>query len=222
MSFSSNLRFIKHNLAVFLIVGGMLAGAAGAVGAWLWSEYRDLQQQKAQLEQRKFEVAEAQLQREREFAEAMNKRERDLAEAQLKREVELKNREYIVGQVESNYAEQERALKVRELELQRASEQTKRDQRVLIAEYGEKAAEMKLQALMSEFSALGIDLNSNPFCGDKTEQARYNTAKAKYDEIYSFAEANSLDDRYSNYLFHNQQSVQHFGCAKGQKGAFAP
>jgi F0F1-type ATP synthase membrane subunit b/b' len=200
MDFRNALKVIKHHLAVFLVVTGMFAGVTGTVGAWLWKEYRDLQQQIAQFEQRKSEVA----------------------EVQNNRELELKNREYIAGQIESNYTERAKALKGRELELQRASEQLKLDQQALIAEHGEKAAEMKLQALMSEFSALGVNLNSNPFCGDKEEQARYYSAKAKYDEIYSWAEAHSLQKKYRNFLFHNQRSMISFGCAKGEKGAFAP
>lgn len=75
-----------------------------------------------------------------------------------------------------------------------------------------KAAEEKMLALMSEFSALGVDLNSNPFCGDKADLTRYNTAKAKYDEIYALAEAYSLDKKYSNFLFHNQQSSKLWLC----------
>ncbi|PHH39798.1 hypothetical protein [Pseudomonas putida] len=209
MSFSSSLRFIKHNIAVFLIVGGIFAGTAGAVGAWLWSEYRDLLQQKAQFEQRRFELAEVQHERERNLTEIMNKRELD-----------LKNREYIAGQVESSYAERESVLKARELELQRTAQQLNQDQQALIAEHGEKAAEMKLQALMSEFSAMGVNLNVKPRCGK--DQEKFYSAKSKYDEIYSWAEAHSLEKKYQNFLFHNQQSVITFGCVKNEAGASAP
>jgi cytoskeletal protein RodZ len=95
MDFRNALKVIKHHLAVFLVVTGMFAGVTGTVGAWLWKEYRDLQQQIAQFEQRKSEVA----------------------EVQNNRELELKNREYIAGQIESNYTERAKALKARELEL---------------------------------------------------------------------------------------------------------
>ncbi|MHC8298977.1 hypothetical protein [Pseudomonas sp. ZS1P83] len=192
MSSSNTLSFVKHNLAVFLIVGGTFAGAAGTVGAWLWSEYKDLQQQTAQFEHRKSEAA----------------------EAQNKRELELKNREYIAAQVESNYAERDKALKARELQYQRLSEQLKLDQQSLSAEQEEKAAERQLQVLMSEFSALGVNLNANPYCGSQADLNKFNTAVAKFSEIAALAQAHSLEKKYRGFLTRNEQHSFSFHCNK--------
>jgi hypothetical protein len=188
MSFSGAINAIKDNLAIAVFGLVTYAGA----GAWLWNEFRDLQQQTAQFEQRKSEVA----------------------EAQNKRELELKSREYVAGQVEAKNAEREEALKVRELEYRRASEQLKRDQQALVAEYGEKAAERQLQVLMSEFSVLGVDLNANPYCGTRAGLDKYNSAVAKYSEIAAFAQANSLENKYRSFLSRNAQQSVFFNCNK--------
>jgi DNA repair exonuclease SbcCD ATPase subunit len=188
MSFSSAINAIKDNLAIAVFGLVTYAGA----GVWLWNEFRDLQQQTVQLEQRKSEVA----------------------EAQNKRELELKSREYIAGQVEAKNAEREGALKTREQEYQRSSEQLKRDQQALIEEYGVKAAERQLQNLMSEFSALGVDLNANPYCGSQADLNKFNSAVAKYSEIAALAQAHSLEKKYRRFLTSNEQHSFSFGCYK--------
>ena len=192
MSLSNTLGFIKHNLAVFIIVAGMFAGATGAVGAWLWSEYRDLQQQRVEFEQHKSEVGEAESDRKQKLVE----------------------REYAVTQAEAKNAEREGVLKTREQEYQRSSEQLKRDQQVFIEEYGVKAAERQLQSLMSEFSALGVDLNANPYCGSQANINKFNSAVAKYSEIAALAQAHSLEKKYRRFLTSNEQHSFSFGCYK--------
>ncbi|RON43333.1 hypothetical protein BK666_19785 [Pseudomonas frederiksbergensis] len=192
MSSSSTLGFIKHHIAVFLIVGGTFAGAAGAVGAWLWSEFKDLQQQSVEFEQRKSKVAEAESTRKQELVE----------------------REYAVRQAEAKNTEREESLKARELQYQRSSEQLKLDQQSLSAEQGEKAAERQLQSLMSEFSALGVDLNANPYCGSQANIDKFNSAVAKYSEIAALAQAHSLEKKYRRFLTSNEQHSFSFGCYK--------
>ena len=77
----------------------------------------------------------------------------------------------------------------------------------------QKEVEDKLQALMSQFSAMGVNLNDPLRCGDIDGQARYNAAKAKYTEIYTLAEANGMTKRFNNFFFHNGQRV-HSACQK--------
>lgn len=193
MNIQSAIDFIKHNVAVFLLVVGMFLGTAGTVVVWLWNEYGDLQEQKIQFEQHKSEAA-----------ETLNKRE-----------MELQKRELVVGQTGTKNAEREKALEARELQYQHSSEQLKLDQQALIAEYGEKAAERQLQSLMSAFSAMGVDLNANPNCGGKAGLEMYNRAKSKYSEIVSFAQAHSLEKKYHDFFFQNQPSVTSFSCPQG-------
>jgi len=149
---------------------------AGAVG-WLWNENKVVHQYKSEVN-----------------------------DALSKRETELQKRELAVGQAEAKYAEREKALEAREIEYQRSSEQLELDQQALSAEYGEKAAERQLLALMSEFSAMGVDLNANPYCGSKEDLKWFRRAKAKYSEIDAFAQAHSLEEKYSGFLVRNMQS----------------
>jgi transcriptional regulator with XRE-family HTH domain len=182
-------RVARRYSAAVLCLAMVFAGGA----LFLWNGYKDLDAQKVAFEKEKFTVA----------------------EAQFKRELELQKREFLVANVESKNVEKAAQLEAKKLEQEKISAQLMVEQQAVSKAQLSKVAKEKLQALMSEFSALGVDLNSNPFCGDKADLARYNTAKAKYDEIYSLAEAYALDDKYSNFLFHNQQAVQSFGCAKG-------
>lgn len=194
MDLKSIYRVVSRYIAVVLFITTSFAGGA----LFLWNGYKDLDAQKVVFEKEKFVVA----------------------EKQFNRELELQKREFLAIQAETKNAEMAAQVKVKELEHEKISARLKIEQESVSGTQISKAAEEKLQALMSEFSALGVNLNSKPHCGD--DQAKYNSAKAKYDEIYSWAEAHSLEKKYRNFLFHNQQSVISFGCLKGEKGAFAP
>jgi hypothetical protein len=65
---------------------------------------------------------------------------------------------------------------------------------------------------MSQFSAMGANLNDILRCGDTDGQARYNAAKAKYSEIYTLAEANGMKEKYKSFFFHNGQHIVHYSC----------
>lgn len=192
MSFSNTYKLVKHNLTIFGIVAAMFLGVTGAVGKWLWDRNENLQEQKNQFEQYKF----------------------DTAGTLNKREIELQRRELAVEQAAAKYAEREETLKARELQYQRSSEQLKLDQQALIAEYGEKAAERQLLTLMSEFSVLGVDLNANPFCGTQAGLDKYNSAASKYTQIAALAQAYSLEDKYRKFLTRNAQHSVYFNCRK--------
>lgn len=174
--------------AAVLCMATLFSGGA----LFLWNGYKDLDAQRLAFEREKSAVA----------------------ETQFKRELELQKRELLVANAESMNVEKAALYEAKKLEQDQISAQLAIEQQAVSKAQLAKAAEEKMLALMSEFSTLGVDLNSNPFCGDKADLVRYNTAKSKYDEIYSLAEAYSLDEKYSNFLFHNQQSVQSFGCAK--------
>ncbi|KAA8740892.1 hypothetical protein FE275_13270 [Pseudomonas koreensis] len=180
--------------AAVLCMATLFAGGA----LFLWNGYKDLDAQKVAFEKEKLSVV----------------------EAQFKRELELQKREFLVTHTESMNVEKTAQLKAKELEQEKVSALLMVEQQSISKAQINKAAEEKLQMLMSEFSALGVNLNAKPNCGD--DQAKYNSAKAKYDEIYSWAEAHGLEKKYSNFLFHNQRSTITFGCLKPEKGAFAP
>lgn len=194
MDFKSIYRVVSRYSAVVLF----FATTFGSCALFLWNGYKDLDMQKVAFEKEKFVVA----------------------ETQFNRELELQKREFLVIQAESRNAELAAQVKVKELEHEKKSAQLKVEQQSVSEAQISKAAEEKLQTLMSEFSAMGVNLNSPPHCGD--DQKKFNSAKAKYDEIYSWAEAHSLEKKYRNFLFHNQQSIISFGCLEGEKGAFAP
>lgn len=194
MDFKNIYRMAGRYSAVVLF----FATTFGSGALFLWNGYKDLGTQKVAFEKEKFAVA----------------------EKQFNRELELQKREFLVIQAESRNAELAAQIKVKELEHEKTSAQLRVEKQSVSEAQISKAAEEKLQALMSEFSAMGVNLNSPPHCGD--EQKKFNSAKAKYDEIYSLAEAHSLEKKYRIFLFQNEQSVIRLGCLEGEKGAFAP
>jgi hypothetical protein len=74
-------------------------------------------------------------------------------------------------------------------------------------------AEDSLINRMSEFSALGVNLNSDLHCGSKEDKNRFNEAKAKYSEALAIASANELYKKYQHFFFHNSRN-SYSACKK--------
>jgi hypothetical protein len=64
-------------------------------------------------------------------------------------------------------------------------------------------ASKKIEMLMSEFSNLGVDLNSDIYCDGVEQEKRYNQALSKYSEIYTLASAYQLENKYEHFIFKN-------------------
>jgi len=187
-------RIVSRYMTLVLFI--VLSFSGGAL--FLWNGYKDLNENKVSFEKEK----------------------NDVAKKHFDRELELQKREFLASQIESKNAELAAQLKAKELELTELSTRLNLElQSVGVAQVN-RSAEEKLQALMSEFSAMGVNLNTKPRCGD--DQVRYNTAKSKFDEVDSWAVAHSLENKYSNFLSHNRRFVISVGCVREETGAFSP
>lgn len=197
LNFRSFYQVTKRHFAVVLF---LVISYAGAV-VYLWERYGDIQKQQAEVNLSQQRLSEEKIQFERHKSEEL--------EARFQREAELQKRELIASQTEEKNAIAEADIKRREAKYVELVAEVNSEQQKLSESAQRQAAEVKLQSLMSEFSALGVNLNAKP-CRDPEAIRKYNSAKAKYDEIYSWAEAHNLNEKYSNFLLHNQQSVIRF------------
>ncbi|WP_419737260.1 hypothetical protein [Pseudomonas sp. COR18] len=187
----------KRHFAVLLFLSMSYASAV----VYLWDQYRGIQIQLSEINQAQLKLSEDKIQFEKYRSEEL--------QARFSRESALQKRELIADQLAKRNSAAEEDLKRREATYLELVGRLNSEQQKLGASAERQAAEIKLQSLMSEFAALGVSLSSKP-CGDAEAIKKYNTAKAKYDEIYSWAEAHSLDEKYRNFLFHNQQTALRF------------
>lgn len=191
----------RRYLASTVIVVLMLAGGM----VFVWGEYKELSKQKDQLATERKALYE-----ERALSE---KNRADTAIALMERKVEIDKREFALQQLEAQNKERLTILQQKTAENDVALEKVKQGQSVLSQAQRQKEAEEKIQTLMSEFSAMGVNLNDPLHCGDSEALTKHNAAKSKYTEIYTLAEANRLTQRFRNFLFHNGQML-HSACTK--------
>lgn len=197
MNFKSVYRVVTRYFAGLLCLTTLYAGAL----VYLWDKNEDIQKKYTELYQAQQSFNHEKVEFERHKAEEL--------EAHFRREMELQKRELIADQDAKKNADAETSIKDREVKYLELTNKLDSEQQKLGESAARQAAEQKLQSLMSEFAAFGVNLNSKP-CGDAEALRKYNAAKVKFDEIYSWAEAHSLEDKYRNFLFHNQQSVLRF------------
>jgi hypothetical protein len=183
-------RFLTSTVVVILVLASGMA--------WVWGKYEKLIEQRNQLAVER---------------QAFNN-ERVAGEISLsERKAELDKREFIVQQREKGYQEQLANLQKKVTENSVASAKLKQEQAEVSKAQRIKDGEEKIQRLMSEFSALGVDLNRQQ-CDNTEAQARYNAAKAKYSEIRTLVEAHELKGRYDAFLKTNRQWLIQL-CARG-------
>ncbi|MDD2310441.1 MAG: hypothetical protein PHH91_12740 [Desulfuromonadaceae bacterium] len=195
MDIKTAITLVKQRYLVPTVV--VIISLSGGM-AYVWSEYKELLKQRVQLiaEQKKYTDEKS----------ASEKHYSDAAIMLLERKAELDKREFVLQQLEKENQNRSTTLQQRAVaysdaynKLHQAQTNVSRDQRV-------KEAEEKIQRLMSEFSAMGVNLNDPVRCNDIEGLAKHNSAKTKYSEIYTVAEAYGLKEQFNNFLFHNGQS----------------
>ncbi|WP_434573062.1 hypothetical protein [Pseudomonas sp. Z3-8] len=191
MSFKGMIDVVKQHFVVVIVLLVMYASGLG----FLWKGYEDLNAKKIEFLEEKASVM----------------------ETQSDREIELQKREYNVQKAEDEVARTVSEIKSQKSANEKSLAQLRDQQSALSEAQARKDVETKLQLLMSEFSALGVDLDSNPHCGTAEDVKRYNTASSKYYEIYDLAKTYALHKKYNYFLFHNGQNVTSFACPSGQK-----
>jgi len=183
-------RFLVPTLTVLILLSAGMA--------FVWGEYKEVLKQKDSMAADRKVLYEDRVAFEKERASA--------AASMAVSQAELEKREYLVKQAQGQLAEKLSDLR------QRADQYGSAEARLKIAAQSVSAAQLgrdaeeRLLRLMSEFSALGVSLNSAP-CGDAAALQKYNVARAKYSEAHAVAEANGLTKKYKAFFATNEQLV---------------
>lgn len=177
-------RYLAPTVIVLLVLASGMA--------YVWGEYKELLKERKSLSD---EIVRSERNRT------------DASLALIAQKAELDKRQFVLEQLEGQNKEKLAALQQRASEYETAFGRLQQAQSSVSQAQRQKEIEDKLQALMSQFSAMGVNLNDPLRCGDADRQARYNAAKAKYSEIYTLAEANGMTKRFHNFFFHNGQGT---------------
>ncbi|MEP6880086.1 MAG: hypothetical protein ABI865_14700 [Nitrosospira sp.] len=161
---------------------------------YVWNQYKQLYSVKDALGAERKAISEERV--------AFEKLRADTASAHSSRELELNTREIHAQQIEQQLKERSANVQ-RKTDENNAAAQTLRATGVALSQAARlRVAEENLQRLMSEFSAMGINLNNQP-CGDAAAASRFNAAKSKYSEALALSEANGLYAKYRHFFFAN-------------------
>ena len=182
---------LGSTIVVLLVLGGG--------GTYVWQEYKELLKGKEDLATARQSFFEERIVSEKNRA--------DMAIDLVARKTELDKREFVLQQLEGQNKEGLAALQQRDAEYQVAFDKLQLAQSSVSQAQRTKDAEEKIQKLMSEFSAMGVNLNDVLPCEDADARKRFNTAKTKYNEIYTLAEAFNLTHRFNNFFSANRQST---------------
>jgi chromosome segregation ATPase len=178
-------RYLAPTVVVLLVLASGMA--------YVWREYQDLLKERKTLND---EIVRSE------------KNRADAAIALIVQKSELEKREFVLQQLEGQNKEKLAALQQRASEYEAAFGKLQQAQSSVTQAQRQKEIEDKIQILMSQFSAMGVNLSDPLRCGDADGQARFNATKAKYTEIYTLAEANSMVKKFNSFFFHNAQHVQ--------------
>lgn len=185
----------RRYIAPTVVVVLLLATFSG----YIWSEYRALLKEKDVLAENRKAFNDERL--------LFEKYRADTAIEFNSKKSELERREFATQQLELINKERLASLKETAGEYKLALEGLRQKQVSVSESQRMREAEREISKLMSEFSAMGINLNESLKCGDYEFRAKFNAAKAKYTEIYSLAQAYGLTERYQSFFFHNGQHV---------------
>lgn len=194
-------KLAQRYLASTVVVILFFAGAMG----YIWSEYKDLLRQKDQFSAEKKKFSDEKVLSERTRAEA--------AIALIERKADLDKREFVLAKLENDNNIKLNDLKQQVAKYNDSFKKLQNEQLNLSRDQIIKENEDKIKKLMSEFTALGVNLNTALRCDDKDGLTKFNQAKSKYYEIYTLAEAYGLQEKFSTFLFKNSQ-MSIWACRK--------
>ncbi|WP_223462677.1 hypothetical protein [Pseudomonas sp. A-R-26] len=192
--------FFRNNFVSLLIVSIGFAG----FGYKLWEVH--------QAQEYEAKVLASKLVAINDLMVVFEKDKASVAVEQAKRDLELQKREFLVGRAESEVAKQQLDIAYREKTVIESTQQLKTVQQSLSKEQQVADAEDRIQKVIFEFSELGVNLNDNYRCLDGGPLRRYNSAKAKFLQIYSLVKANSLDAKYVDFIRQNMPQKDWYGC----------
>lgn len=183
----------RRYIAPTIFVSVVLAGGM----VYVWGEYKELLKEKDSLS-----AMRETLNNEK---SAFEKYRTDTSIELNSKKSELELREFKLQQLEEKNLEYSESLSRKANDYKSALADLQQQQSAISDAKRTQDAEEKISKLMSEFSAMGVDLNENPGCSDHELRERFNTAKAKYSEVYALAEAYGLIERYRSFFAHNGQ-----------------
>ncbi|MDP1770725.1 MAG: hypothetical protein Q8L15_00455 [Methylobacter sp.] len=191
-------RYLAPTVVVILLLAGGMR--------YVFTEYKILANEKEQLATDRKALYDERVLSERTRADA--------SVALIAQKIEIEKREFILKQLEGQNKERLVVLQQRTTEYETAFEKLQQAQSTVSQSQRQKEVEETLQKLMAEFSAMGVDLNTQLRCGDSEGLMRFNSAKAKFAEIYTLAEANGLVKRFNHFFFKNGQHLIFVECEK--------
>ena len=194
--------YLKRNLVGILVVATIYAG----VGLKLLDVQKDQEVESKRLANERVVLNDLKVEFEKEKASS--------SVEQAKRELELQKREFLIARTDEEIAKQQIELRSREQSLLDSTQRLQAGQRLLSQEQVAASVEEKIQALMSEFSALGVNLDDNYFCFSGEYLQRYYSAKAKFSQIYTLAKANLLLGKYGDFIEQNRPQRRWYGCGR--------
>jgi septal ring factor EnvC (AmiA/AmiB activator) len=195
MDFKTLLTIVRGRFLVPTIIVGILC--IGGM-TYVWAEYKALLKEK--------DAASADRKALYDERVAFEKMRADSAASQASRETELQKREYTLQQNEQRLKESMELSQKKSDELNASADRLRITAAAVSQAERLRDAESKLQRLMGEFSAMGVDLNNTP-CGDPAATKSFNAAKSKFSEALALAEASGLYEKYKHFFFKNSQHM---------------
>lgn len=191
--------YLKRNVVSIIVVYTLYAG----VGLKLWDVHKEQEAEAKSLSQERVVVNDLKVEFEKEKAIASIE--------QAKRELELQKREFLLGRAETDLTKNQLDIATREKDILESAQELKTSQQLLSKEQQLANADDRIQKIIYEFSELGVNLGSNYRCLDGEALRRYNSAKAKFFQIYSLVKANSLEAKYIDFIKVNMPQLW-YGC----------
>jgi hypothetical protein len=183
--------YLKRNVVGIIVVYTLYAG----VGVALWDVHKGQEAEAKSLAQERIVINDLKVVFEKEKAAALT----ELGN----RDLELQKREFLVSRAETDLTKQQLDVATREKAVLESTQQLKTGQQLLSKEQQLADTENRIQQIISEFSELGVNLSANYRCLEGEPLRRFNSARAKFMQIYSLVKANSLDAEYIDFIKQN-------------------
>ena len=191
-----------------------------AAGIFIWSEYKSIQTEKQEISSRQLDLKNSELKFEKEKSKsllALKEKENQLLHKEIRMDNARKELENQIAQLKASLSD---ASKGNQTEL--VAKETKLD--ALIQQYQKQLdhvnalekkysfemrraeIEDRVLALMSEFSDLGVDIQSPDSCNEEYTH-RYNKGKAIIDQISVLVRNYNLGDKYQTFISTHTRAI---------------
>ncbi|MCA8093293.1 hypothetical protein LGM65_20770 [Burkholderia anthina] len=195
------VKFARRHAFTAILAVVLFGGIFGAAGWRVWGEWKAVEKKRSELSEQS-----SKLDTDKVNFEKYRARENEVL---LKQRLNLEKREFILSEIEKQNQVDKAALEKQAQQYSAAFDQLRSAQAANSQAERDRVANDRMEKLMSEFSAMGVNLRSEVNCNDRGAIEKYNSARAKYDEIVAFANANNLDWQYASFF--NSQGTSRVG-----------